>query len=109
MIHRALTLALLAVVLAAPGYVEGQNVVIEWRHGNGRADSLGELAAQLVRLRVDVILAGNGSVTAAAQRADACPLLAKSITTGIVSGTDGLDFKAARPSGGRCADSSRGY
>jgi len=39
------------------GYVEGQNILIEWRIGEPRVDQLRELAAGLVRLKVDVIVA----------------------------------------------------
>jgi putative ABC transport system substrate-binding protein len=39
------------------GYVEGQNIIVEWRLAEGRLDRLPELAADLVRLKVDVILA----------------------------------------------------
>src|SRR6266481_7602541 len=37
------------------GYVEGKNIVIEWRYGDGKLDRLPALAAELVRLKVDVI------------------------------------------------------
>src|SRR4029453_6854037 len=40
------------------GYVEGQNLRIEWRFADGNTGRLPELAADLVRLKVDVILAG---------------------------------------------------
>ena len=40
------------------GYVEGQNIVIERRWAGGNPDRLPELAADLVRLNVDVIFAG---------------------------------------------------
>src|SRR5688572_324660 len=43
------------------GYVEGQNVVIEWRDSGGRADRLPGLAAELVRLPVDVLVADGSS------------------------------------------------
>lgn len=38
------------------GYVEGQNLVIEDRYAEGRAERLPDLAAELVRLKVDVIV-----------------------------------------------------
>ena len=38
------------------GYVEGKNIVIEWRYAEGNLDRLRELAAELVRLKVDVIV-----------------------------------------------------
>jgi putative ABC transport system substrate-binding protein len=44
------------------GYVEGKNIVIEWRHAEGKLASVPELAAELVRLKVDVIVS-SGSVT----------------------------------------------
>ena len=41
------------------GYVEGRNIAIEYRNGQGRFDRLPELTAELVRLKVDVILAAS--------------------------------------------------
>ena len=41
------------------GWVEGKSIVIEYRWADGRVDRLADLAADLVRLKVDVILAGN--------------------------------------------------
>jgi putative tryptophan/tyrosine transport system substrate-binding protein len=38
------------------GYVQGTNIAIEWRYAEGKVDRLSELAAELVRLRVDVIV-----------------------------------------------------
>ena len=38
------------------GYVEGKNIVIEWRSAEGKQDRLPALAAELVRLKVDVIV-----------------------------------------------------
>src|ERR1700741_3113660 len=35
------------------GYVEGKNIVIEWRHAEGKPDRLREFATELVRLKVD--------------------------------------------------------
>ena len=49
------------------GYVEGQNIAFEWRWSQGDDDRLPELAADLVRLKVDVIVATNNAAIAAAQ------------------------------------------
>ena len=51
------------------GYVEGQNVAIEWRYAHGKAERFPDLAAELVRLGVDVIWAPNDPAIAAAQGA----------------------------------------
>jgi putative ABC transport system substrate-binding protein len=51
------------------GYVEGQNIVIEWRWGSGRTERFPECAAEVVRLNVDVIVAANDAAGRAAQRA----------------------------------------
>jgi putative ABC transport system substrate-binding protein len=51
------------------GYEEGKNIVIEWRWAGGRADQFAELAAELVRLKVEVIVAANNPAVAAAQAA----------------------------------------
>ena len=42
------------------GYTEGQNITIEYRYAEGKRDRLPELAAELVRLKVDIILAAGG-------------------------------------------------
>ena len=41
------------------GYVEGKNIVIEWRYAEGKLDRLPALAAELVGLKVDVIVTGG--------------------------------------------------
>lgn len=43
------------------GYVEGQNIAIEYRYAEGKVDRLPPLAAELVRLNVDVIVAGGST------------------------------------------------
>jgi ABC-type uncharacterized transport system substrate-binding protein len=51
------------------GYVEGKNIVIEWRRAEGSRDRQRELAAELVRLKVDVIVTGGSSSTRFAKEA----------------------------------------
>ena len=50
------------------GYVEGQNIVIEYRYADRKRDRLPQLAAELVRLKVDVIVTTGTPPTRAAQR-----------------------------------------
>ena len=79
------------------GYVEGKNLVIEYRYAEGKADRLPALAAELVRLKVDVIVTAAPPPTRAAREATA--------TIPIVMGFDddpvGSGFVAslARPGG----------
>jgi putative tryptophan/tyrosine transport system substrate-binding protein len=51
------------------GYVEGKNIVIEWRYAEGKADRLPGLAAELVRLKVNVIVSAGGTATRFAKEA----------------------------------------
>jgi putative tryptophan/tyrosine transport system substrate-binding protein len=51
------------------GYVEGKNIVIEWRASEGNFDRLPALAAELVRLKVDVIVTGGEAATRPAKEA----------------------------------------
>jgi putative ABC transport system substrate-binding protein len=51
------------------GYVEGQNIIVEWRLAEGRLERLPELAAELVRLKVDVIYAPADPYVIAARKA----------------------------------------
>jgi putative ABC transport system substrate-binding protein len=51
------------------GYVEGQNLVMEDRYAEGSAERLPDLAAELVRLQVEVIVAGGTGAIRAAQHA----------------------------------------
>jgi putative tryptophan/tyrosine transport system substrate-binding protein len=53
------------------GYVEGKNIVIEWRSGEGKLDRSLAHAAELVRLKVDVIVAAGGTEIRAARKATA--------------------------------------
>src|SRR5512145_1061433 len=51
------------------GWIEGQNIVIDYRFAEGRFDRLPDLAAELVRLKVDVIAAGATPAPVAAKNA----------------------------------------
>ena len=51
------------------GYVEGKKIVIEWRHAEGKPDRVREFAAELVRLKVEVIVSAGPTVTCAAKEA----------------------------------------
>jgi len=79
------------------GYLEGQNIALEWRWTHGKAERFPDLAAELVRLKVDVIVATNNPAIHAAQRAT------RTIPIVMVIATDpvGLGFVAslARPGG----------
>jgi putative ABC transport system substrate-binding protein len=51
------------------GYIDGQNIVIEYRFGEGKRDQYAELAAELVRLKVDIILVTGAGVLEAVKNA----------------------------------------
>jgi ABC-type uncharacterized transport system substrate-binding protein len=53
------------------GYVEGKNIVVEWRSADGKLESLPALLAEIVRLKVDVIVSGGPESTHAAKEATA--------------------------------------
>ena len=50
------------------GYIEGQNIAIEYRYAEAKFDRLPELAAELVRLKVDIILSASGDVSTQAAK-----------------------------------------
>jgi putative ABC transport system substrate-binding protein len=51
------------------GYMEGKNIIIEWRSAEGKSDRLPALAAEFVRLNVRLIVTGGGAATHAAKEA----------------------------------------
>src|SRR5438034_9914590 len=51
------------------GYVEGQNIAFEYRRSDGRSERLPDLAAEMVRLKVDAIVSYGTPATRAAQQA----------------------------------------
>jgi len=81
------------------GYIEGQNIAMEYRYAEGKLDRFPELLAELVRLKVDIILvAGGGRLTRAAMNAT------KTIPIVMVGGgadpvEAGLIDSLARPGG----------
>jgi putative ABC transport system substrate-binding protein len=78
------------------GWVEGQNVIIDYRFAEGRLDRLPELAAELVGLKVDIILAPQGPAAVAAKNATAIiPIVMASVTDPVGLG---LTASLAHPS-----------
>jgi len=79
------------------GWVEGKTIVIEYRWAEGRSDRLPDLVAELVRLKVDVILAGSTAVAVAAKNATGTIPIVMA-TSGDPVGL-GLVASLARPGG----------
>jgi putative ABC transport system substrate-binding protein len=81
------------------GYIEGQNIATEYRYAEGKVDRFPELAAELVRLKVDIIVVGGGDppIRAAKNATKTIPI----VMTG--GGSDpveaGLVESLARPGG----------
>jgi putative tryptophan/tyrosine transport system substrate-binding protein len=72
------------------GYVEGQNLTIEWRYSEGKAERFADLAADLVRLPVDVIVTmSTPAALAAKQATQTIPVImvyvADPVGTGLVA------------------------
>jgi len=78
------------------GYVDGKNIVIEYRYAEGKSERLPDLAAELVRLQVDVIVIDGRGATAAAK--DATRTIPIVMQTGDPVG-QGLIASLARPGG----------
>src|SRR4249920_1811820 len=81
------------------GYIEGQNIAIEYRYTEGKRDRLPELAAELVRLKVDIIVvAGGGNWVQAAKNATkTIPIVM--VGVGVDPVKAGLVESLARPGG----------
>jgi putative ABC transport system substrate-binding protein len=52
------------------GYMEGKNILIEYRYTDGKVDRLPAIAAELLHLKVDVIVSAGPAVTRAAKQAN---------------------------------------
>jgi putative ABC transport system substrate-binding protein len=79
------------------GYVEGQNIAIEFRWAEGQYDRLPGLAAELVRLKVNVIVAaGAPAIQAAKQATETIPIILMNVGDPVASG---IVASLARPGG----------
>jgi putative ABC transport system substrate-binding protein len=79
------------------GYVEGQNIVVERRFAEARAERLSDIAAELVRLKVDVIVtASDVGIAAVKQQTETIPIVMANSTDPV--GT-GFVASLARPGG----------
>ena len=79
------------------GYVEGKNIAIEWRYADGKDERLPELAAELVRLKVDVIVTHSTPAIRAVQGATkSIPIIMANVGDPI---TQGFVASLARPGG----------
>ena len=79
------------------GYVEGKNVVVEYRWSEGNNDRLPEIAAELVRLKVDVIITHGTPGTRAAKQATTTIPIVMALSGDAVA--NGLITSLARPGG----------
>jgi putative tryptophan/tyrosine transport system substrate-binding protein len=80
------------------GYFEGQTIHIEWRFAEDKPDRFPELAAELVRVKVDVIVAGNAAALGALKRATTTIPIVMT-TYGGDPVADGIVASFARPGG----------
>ena len=81
------------------GYIEGQNIAIEYRYAEGKRDRYPELAAELVRLKVDIIVVagGDGWIQAAKNATKTIPIVM--VGDGADPVEAGLVESLARPGG----------
>ena len=81
------------------GYIEGQNIATEYRYAEGKPDRYPELAAELVRLKVDIIVAGGGDplIQAAKNATKTIPIVMVGVGADPVEA--GLVESLARPGG----------
>ncbi len=83
--------------LSELGYVEGQTIALEWRWAQGKNEGFAGLAAELVQLKVDIIVAGTDPAVQAAQRATRTIPIVMAFATDPVS--LGFVTSLARPGG----------
>ena len=79
------------------GYVQGQNILIDWRYAEGKLNRLPDLAAELVRLKADLIVAVSPqSVQAAKEATTTVPIVMVAVADPV---TYGFVSSLARPGG----------
>ena len=78
------------------GWIEGRNLAIEYRWAEGRSARFAEIAAEFVRLKVDVIVTSGGAVRAVKQETSTIPIVFAIATDPVESG---LVASLARPGG----------
>ena len=78
------------------GWIEGQTVAIEYRWAEGRTERFAELATELIRLKVDIIVTTGAAVTAAKQVTSVVPIVFAVATDPVGSG---MVASLARPGG----------
>jgi putative tryptophan/tyrosine transport system substrate-binding protein len=79
------------------GYIEGKNIIIEWRSAEGKPERRSELAAELVRLKVDAIVSAGPTVTRVVKEATSTIPIVMAQDTDPVS--SGFVASLARPGG----------
>jgi putative tryptophan/tyrosine transport system substrate-binding protein len=67
------------------GWIDGQNVTLEWRYGEGQSEQLAALAADLANIKVDIIVTAAATAASAAKQA-----------TGTIPGCSRLRFRVQR-------------
>jgi putative tryptophan/tyrosine transport system substrate-binding protein len=78
------------------GYIEGKNIAIEYRYADGKLDQLAALAAELVRLKVNIIVASGPAADATRKVTTTTPVIFVAIDDPVASG---LVASLARPGG----------
>ena len=79
------------------GYVDGRNLVFEWRHAGGKLERLAEVALELARSKPDVIVTGTNPSTNAAKRATQTIPIVMIVSTDVIK--EGIVASLSRPGG----------
>jgi putative tryptophan/tyrosine transport system substrate-binding protein len=102
------------------GWIDGQNVTLEWRYGDGQSERLVALAADLANIKVDIIVTAAATAASAAKQATSTiPVVildpGDPVGTGLVQSRTDVEFAAAVGcgsgfsglGGGTCGDHDR--